>query len=311
MEIKVTGVIIGTGSCLPEYVMSNDEIATFVDTSDEWITERTGIKERHICKEESNSYIAGIAAVRALESANVKAEEIDLIIVSTISPDTIMPTVASNVQKYIGADNAACMDLNVACSGFVVAYNTAMAYIESGIYKNILVVGSEVLSKVVDWTDRKTCILFGDGAGAVVISAAERPAYKPYMKNEYKNSSALTLEADTKIGMDGQAVFKFAVKNVAKAVDEILKINNVEKDEIDLIILHQANKRIIEAVSKHLSIELEKFPMNIAECGNTSSASIPLLLDKLNKENKLRKNSKIIFAGFGGGLSYAACIANW
>lgn len=305
------GKICGTGAYVPPNVMDNNDLSKLVETSDEWIRERTGIVRRHIADGENTVSMAVKSAESALKNANISAEEIDFIIVSTISSNVILPCAACEVQKEIGAVNAVCFDLNAACSGFLFAYNTAQAYIASGIYRTGIVIGAECLSNLIDWKDRGTCILFGDGAGAVVVKAKEgtQPSIITYSDGE--KGKALTCEQNDFIHMDGQEVFKFAVKQVPKCICELLEANGLKKEEIHYFILHQANRRIVEAVAKRLKIEIEKFPMNLQEYGNTSSASIPILLDEMNQKGLLRKGMKIVIAGFGAGLSWGASLIEW
>lgn len=324
----MTGSICGTGSYVPHYTMDNNDMANLVETSDEWIQERTGIIRRHIVKEETTVFMASEAGKRALENAGLSAGEIDLILVATISSDVLLPCTACEVQKNLGAVNATCFDLGgAACAGFVLAYNTAEAYLASGVYKTALIIGSESLSTITNWSDRGTCVLFGDGAGAVVLKAEERERYFPVTHSAGEKGAALTCRSrydgngitrkypadNTKaeeyfIQMDGQAVFRFAVKKVPEVIEEVLKLNNLKKEEIDWYILHQANRRIIESVVKRLGGPIEKFPMNLQEYGNTSSASIPILLDELNRSGKLKPNQKLLMAGFGAGLTWAATV---
>ena len=326
----MTGVIAGTGSYGPSYVMDNNKLSEFVDTSDEWIKERTGVARRHIVADETTSFMAAEAAKKAVEDADLTPDQIDLILVSTISSDVILPCTACEVQRILGAVNATCFDLNAACTGFVLAYNTANAYIQSGVYKNALVIGSESLSNLTNWKDRGTCILFGDGAGAVVLTAEEKASYVPATHSEGAKGEALTLksrhdsngitkeiepnrmmDAEYFMQMDGQAVFKFAVKKVPEAILEVLDKNNIKKEDIDCYLLHQANRRIVEAVAKRMGEPIEKFPMNLQEYGNTSSASIPILLDELSREGKLKSGKHIVLAGFGAGLTWGASIMDW
>ena len=326
----MTGVIAGTGSYVPSYVIDNNKLSEFVDTSDEWIKERTGVARRHIVADETTSFMAAEAAKKAVEDADLTPDQIDLILVSTISSDVILPCTACEVQRILGAVNATCFDLNAACTGFVLAYNTANAYIQSGVYKNALVIGSESLSNLTNWKDRGTCILFGDGAGAVVLTAEEKASYVPATHSEGAKGEALTLknrhdgngitkeiepkrmmDAEYFMQMDGQAVFKFAVKKVPEAILEVLDKNNIKKEDIDCYLLHQANRRIVEAVAKRMGEPIEKFPMNLQEYGNTSSASIPILLDELSREGKLKSGKHIVLAGFGAGLIWGASIMDW
>ena len=319
----MTGVICGTGSYIPVHTMDNNDIAQLVETNDEWIRERTGVVKRHIIQEETTVSMAADAARKALENGNVSAEEVDLILVSTISSNVILPCAACEVQKAIGAVNATCFDLSAACTGFVFAYNTAVAYLASGMYRTVLIIGSESLSNLTNWKDRGTCILFGDGAGAAVVKAAEGKLYRAVTHSDGFKGEALTCTSrhnrnweeipleETYMQMDGQAVFKFAVKRVPEAVKEVLEKNNMTAEEIDYFILHQANKRIVEAVAKRLDVSIDKFPMNLQEYGNTSSASIPILLDELNRKGILKSGQKIVMAGFGAGLTWGASILKW
>ena len=326
----MTGVIAGTGTYGPSYVLDNNKLSEFVDTSDEWIKERTGVARRHIVADETTSFMAAEAAKKAVEDADLTPDQIDLILVSTISSDVILPCTACEVQRILGAVNATCFDLNAACTGFVLAYNTANAYIQSCVYKNALVIGSESLSNLTNWKDRGTCILFGDGAGAVVLTAEEKASYVPATHSEGAKGEALTLksrhdsngitkeiepnrmmDAEYFMQMDGQAVFKFAVKKVPEAILEVLDKNNIKKEDIDCYLLHQANRRIVEAVAKRMGEPIEKFPMNLQEYGNTSSASIPILLDELSREGKLKSGKHIVLAGFGAGLTWGASIMDW
>ena len=318
----MTGTIIGTGACAASHVMENDDLAQFVDTSDAWITERTGIKRRHIAENETVSSLAVCAAKKVLLDAKILADEIGLIIVSTMTPESIMPSTACLVQAAIGASNALCFDLNAACSGFVSAFVTERTYLESKIVRYALVIGSEVLSNVVDWQDRGSCILFGDGAGAVILEASKNDSWVPVLHADGRQSQALTLKSrhdanwllfkrDYFISMDGRAIFQFAVRKVPEVIDELLEKNNLKKEEIAYYLLHQANRRIVEAAAKRMDQPIEKFPMNLDEYGNTSSASIPILLDEMNQKKLLHDGDKIIIAGFGGGLTWGADVITW
>lgn len=325
----MTGRICGTGSCVPSFVMDNNDIAKLVDTSDEWIRERTGVVRRHIIREETTVSMAGEAGRRALENAGIAAEDVDLIIVSTISSNVILPCTACEVQKDLGAKHATCFDLSAACTGFVVAYNTAAAYLNAGVYQTALIIGSESLSNLTNWKDRGTCILFGDGAGAAVLKREDMRYYLPVTHSDGFRGEALRCksrydrselspadlpkpeEKDYLMQMDGREVFMFAVKSVPQAIREVLEKNDVAQKEISLYILHQANRRIVEAIAKRLGEPIEKFPMNLEEYGNTSSASIPILLDELNRAGKLKRGQKIILAGFGAGLTWGASILEW
>lgn len=323
--------ICGTGSYIPSHIMDNNGIAALVDTSDEWIRERTGIRRRHLVNGETTVSMACEAGRRALRYAGVSPEEVDLIIVSTISSNVILPCAACEVQKGLGAVNATCFDLSAACTGFVLAYDTAAAYLAGGICGTALIIGSESLSNLTNWKDRGTCILFGDGAGAAVLRADSRKMYLPATHSDGRKGGALSLKSrhDRNIlngsareqdrydrdgyfmQMDGKAVFQFAVKKVPEVIREVLEKNSVRQEEIDWFLLHQANKRIVDAVAKRLGEPIEKFPMNIQEYGNTSSASIPILLDEMNRKGMLEKGQKLVMAGFGAGLTWGASIYDW
>lgn len=322
--------ICGTGSYTPSHVMDNNGIAKLVDTSDQWIRERTGVERRHIIDGETTVSMACEAGRRALQCAGAAPEEVDLILVSTISSNVILPCAACEVQKELGAVNATCFDISAACTGFVLAYNTAAAYLAGGIYKTALVIGSESLSNLTNWKDRGTCILFGDGAGAAVLRADSRKMYLPVTHSDGGKGGALSLKSrhdwnvlrgpkgqsaydsdEYFMQMDGKSVFQFAVKRVPEVIQEALAKNSVAQKEIDWFLLHQANRRIVESVAKRLGEPIEKFPMNIQEYGNTSSASIPILLDEMNQKGMLKKGQKIIMAGFGAGLTWGASLYEW
>ena len=317
--------IIGTGYDLPAFTADNDYLATLVDTSDEWIVERTGIRVRHLAKEETTTSMAVQAARRALEHAGVSAEDIGLLIVATITGDTETPSTACRVQAEIGAHKAVAFDINAACSGFLYGVHVADAFIRSGIYRNALVIGAETLSKIIDWTDRSTCVLFGDGAGAAVLCAAEEPGilsqsigsngdkWEVLACQGRPNENPLC-EKGGKPGyltMDGQEVFKFAVKTVPVCVEEALEDAGVTADDVKYFLLHQANKRIIQAVAKRLGQPEEKFPMNLDQCGNTSAASLPILLAQMDEQGLLQRGDKLVLSGFGAGLTWGACLLEW
>lgn len=329
--------ILGTGSFAPNCRVTNQDLEKIVETSDEWIMERTGIGNRHISDGQNTSEIAGIAAKKAIEASGIDPLDIDMILLATMSPDGILPNVACKVQAITGAKNATCFDINAACSGFIFALNTANAYLVSGMAKRILVIGAETLSKYVDYGDRSTCILFGDGAGAMVVEADDKK-YISVTSSDGVKGSVLTAgthpftnliiasndnsdknydinESDTNLNkniedeyirMDGKEVFKFAVTKVPKAISEVIEKSGVTKEDIDLFVLHQANTRILESVAKRLNIDQEKIPSNLYEYGNTSAASIPLLIDELYNEGKIHEGMKIVLSGFGGGLTYGA-----
>ena len=322
-----------------------------VETSDEWIRERTGIGERHVSVGDTVVTLASEAARKALEQAGKRAEEIDLILVATCSPEQYLPCCACQVQAAIGAVNALAFDVNAACSGFLFALNTADAYLRTGLAKNALVIGSEVLSKLVDWTDRGSCILFGDGAGAVVVEQCRTESRAVEYGNAlaeteekripeagilgralhsdgtgggvlqcgarelatpYAGTSAAKTDGrENFIQMDGQEVYRFATRRVPQCIEEALSDAGLTVADIDLFVLHQANVRIIDAVAKRLHADREKFPTNLERVGNLSSASIPVLLDELNRQEKLHRGDRIVLAGFGAGLTIGACVMTW
>ena len=320
----MVGKIYGTGSYVPPRVMDNDDLAKIVDTNDEWIRERTGIGRRHIIEEETTSYMAGHAAKKAVEMSGIDPAEIDLILLATSSSETVFPCAACEVQKTIGAVNAAGYDLNAACTGFVLAFNTAQAYISAGLSRTVLVIGADSMSNMVDWTDRSTCILFGDGAGAVILKAEEGAPVHMAAHSDGMKSVALTglsrhrkgWDADKEdkesyIHMDGQGVFKFAVRKVPEIIEEVLGQAQMSLDEIDYFVLHQANRRIIEAVAKRLKTDVSRFPMNLEEYANTSGATVPILLDEMNRKGMFKKGQKVMLSGFGAGLTWAASLFEW
>lgn len=317
--------IIGTGYELPVFEADNNYLATLVETSDEWIAERTGIRSRHLAKEETTTSLAVGAAKKAIARSGLLPEDIELIIVATISSDTETPSTACRVQAEIGASRAVAFDINAACSGFLYALHIADAFIKSGIHKNALLIGTETLSKLVDWTDRSTCVLFGDGAGAAVVQASEEGGVlgQSVGSNGSKwevlscmgRPNGNPLKQDTSapgyMWMDGKEVFTFAVKTVPACVEEALQNAGVTKDEVKYFILHQANSRIIQSAAKRLKQPEEKFPMNLDRCGNTSAASLPILLAQLDEEGKLTRGDKLVLSGFGAGLTWGACVVEW
>ena len=321
--------IIGTGSFLPDNVMTNANLEKIVDTNDQWIRERTGIEERRIAPERMNtSHMATEAAKRALEMAKLDASDIDLIIVATLTGDMPIPSTACIVQANLGAANAAAFDLHAACSGFVMGVITASSYINSGIYKNILVIGAEILSRKVNWKDRSTCILFGDGAGAAVVSEVpEGYGIKGVDMGADGNGgvslcipaggTAVTAndqrieEGLTFIHMDGPEVYKFAVKTMGKTVLHSLERSNMELEELDFFIPHQANTRIIDSAAKRLKLSAEKVFVNLPKYGNTSAASVAIALDEALRSGQFKRGDNVAFAGFGAGLTWASLVMKW
>ncbi len=321
----MTGRIIGTGSYVPDRIVTNEELAGIVDTSDEWIVTRTGIHERRIAETEGTSVLASRAAERALENAKVTAEEIDFILLATSSPDHCFPNGACEVQAAIGAVHAMAFDISAACSGFEIALSTAQAFIRSGVYKTGLIIGADCLSKLTDWSDRATCVLFGDGAGAAVLRADnEAGIIHSVMGSDGLRGMVLSCLARSEgnfingktpelgyIYMNGQEVFKFAVKKVPECIRQVLAESNTDIEGIRYFVLHQANYRICEAVAKRLKQPFDKVPMNIDKYGNTSGATVPILLDQLNREGKLNRGDKLVLAGFGGGLTWGSVLLEW
>lgn len=324
------GKIIGTGSYIPERAVDNVELGKYVDTSDEWVRERTGIVRRHVMNEETTKEMAACAAKRALKASGLRPQELDMIIVSTLSSDIALPSTACYVQAQLGAVNACCFDLNAACTGFLLAYNTVQTYFASGVIRTALIIGAEGLSRLVDWTDRGTCILFGDGAGAAVLKEDPAAVFQTVMHADGAGGAALTMQTgwalrqrvidatkdlkasdplsqkETYIGMDGQAVFKFAVKKVPECINALMQQCALCEEDIDLYLLHQANARMLHSIAKRLHTTMDKIPMNVSEYGNTSSASIPILLDEVVRQKKIKPGNKVIMAGFGAGLTWGA-----
>ena len=318
--------IIGTGSYVPDQILTNRDLERMVETSDAWIRERTGIGSRRITKAGTTD-MAVKAAKRAVEQAGIFPEELDLIIVGTSTGDCLFPGTACEVQAAIGAGSAACFDLSAACSGFLFSLNTACVYLESGEYETALVIGADTLSKTVDWSDRGTCILFGDGAGAAVVRREESAGcIGPFImkadgsRGECLKCSAVPLrnpfldkqeDAFGYMAMNGQEVFRFAVKTVPEVMEAVLEKAGVPAEEIQYFILHQANERILSSVAKRMRQPVSKFPMNLERYGNTSGASIPILLDELNRQGKFNRGDKIVLAGFGAGLTWGATFLRW
>ncbi|HIJ61044.1 MAG TPA: ketoacyl-ACP synthase III [Nitrospirae bacterium] len=321
--------IISTGSFLPSKVLSNAELSTMVDTSDEWITERTGIKERRIADvNKTTSDLAYEASKKALKNAGLKASDISLIIVATISGDMPFPATACLVQKKLNAKNAAAFDVNAACSGFIYALSIADSFIRSGVHKKILVIGTEILSRFTDWKDRSTCVLFGDGAGAVLLEGHKGKSgiLSTHLYSDGNLWDLIQIPAggslkpaslDTvnnrlhTISMKGNETFKFAVKTLGSLVDKTLEHNKLSPSQLTLLIPHQANHRIIQAVASRIGLSMDKVMMNIQKCGNTSAASIPIALDDANRAGKIKKGDYILLEAFGGGLTWASALIRW
>ena len=319
--------IIGTGSYLPAHTLTNHDLSQLVDTNDSWITERTGIRSRHIATNETTVSMGTKAAQKALEMAGITADKLDLILVATFTPDFIMPNTACQIQAELHAANAFCFDMNAACSGFLYALQTADAYIRSGIYHSILVIGAETISRTIDWQDRSTCILFGDGAGAAILSASHNEkgfldflsgsdgsrGMALHLKNRPIQNPCCSATQNLSdifpyLSMNGQEVFQFAVRKIPEMIQTITKRNQLSPEDITHYLLHQANLRIIQSVAKRLSLPEERFPVNLSECGNTSAASIPILLDQCYRNGIIKPNSYILLSGFGGGLTWGSAL---
>ncbi|HNU79639.1 MAG TPA: beta-ketoacyl-ACP synthase III [Bacillota bacterium] len=321
--------IIGTGSCLPDKIVTNQDMEKIVDTTDEWVKTRTGISERRMTDENTaTSDLATVAASRALENAGLGPEEIDLILVATVTPDVMFPSTACIVQDNIGAINAAAFDLEAACSGFLYGLAVAENFIKTGYYKNVLVIGAETLTKLVDFTDRNTCVLFGDGAGAAIVSEVPEGygILSSYIGADGKGGKLLTVPAGGSripssvesvlnrlhyVKMDGKEVFKFAVKIMGDAAEKALEKCGLDKEDIDFLIPHQANRRIIDASIKRLKMPNEKVYINLDKYGNMSSASVAVAIDEASRKGLLKDGDTIVLVGFGGGLTWGSAVLKW
>ena len=320
--------IISTGAYTPQRIVKNDELSKMIETNDEWITSRTGIKQRRISSGEKAYQIAAKAATEAIKNAGIDKEEIDMIILATITPDFFMPSTANLVQAELGLDDIPSFDVTAGCTGFIYALQIADQFIKSEQSKIILVIGVEVLSKVIDWSDRNTCVLFGDGAGAVILKGSNQEGIIcTYTGSQGDLKEFLTLPAvplknpfldipnnngkPSNISMNGKEVFQFAIRIMIKSINQVLNKSNLFLDDIDYIIPHQANIRIIDHVARELKIEREKFIINLDRFGNTSSASIPLALDEAHKKKIFRTGNRVIMVAFGGGLTWGAALSNW
>lgn len=321
-------MISGTGSALPENRVTNRDFERLVDTSDEWITTRTGISARRITSGENTSDFAARAAANALSSAGIDPLDIDLVIAATVSPDSFTPTVSCQVQAALGLSKATCFDLWAGCTGFIFALMTADSLIRSGVLGRALVIGAEVLSKLVDWTDRSTCVLFGDGAGAVVLSQSERPGILAHFTgSDGTRGGVLRIDGvplvnpwiadpqppkpNSVIRMDGQEVFKFAVTAMQKSIRRVCELSGIQLEDVPYIIPHQANDRIIESVAGRMKIPRGRFYTDLDQRGNTSAASIPLALDEMNRAGLLAPQMPLLLVGFGGGLTWGASMIRW
>ena len=324
--------ISGTGSYLPDKILTNKDLEKFVDTSDEWITTRTGIKERRIASDtQSTSDLASAAAIDAMSDAGIKNEDVDLIIVATISPDAFFPSTACYVQKNIGAVNALCFDVSAACSGFLYAMQIAENFISSGQRKHALIIGAEKLSSMVDWEDRNTCVLFGDGAGAAILSADEengnsRQILSSVLGSDGRQTDILHVpgggsacpitpeNADQKLNaipMQGREVYKYAVNAMRKAAENVLDKSGLNVADVNKLIPHQANLRIIEAITDRMGIPSENTFVNLDKYGNTSAAAVAIALDEANKSQAIKDGDIVLLVAFGAGLTWASCLIKW
>ncbi|MDK4576258.1 beta-ketoacyl-ACP synthase III [Kingella kingae] len=314
--------ILGTGSYLPANRVTNDDLAQRIDTSDEWITTRTGIKARHIVADhEKTSDLAAEAARRALQDAGVSANEIDLIVLATATPDMQFPATATIVQNKLGIAGCPAFDVQAVCAGFMYAITTANAYIKSGMAKKALVIGADVFSRIVDWNDRATCVLFGDGAGAVVLGVSETAGIvHSKLHADGAHLDLLKVPAQMSEGqicgspfvtMDGQGVFKFAVKQLSAVADEVITEAGYTTGQIDWLVPHQANRRIIEATAKHLGLSMDKVILTVQDHANTSAASIPLALDAGIRDGRIQRGQNVLLEGIGGGFAWGAVLIQY
>lgn len=314
--------ILGTGSYLPERVLANSDLEKLVDTSDEWIFTRTGIRQRHIAADDQfASDLALIASRRAMAAAGVGPEDIDLVIVATTTPDMVFPSTACLLQAKLGMTTGAAFDVQAVCSGFVYALVTADHFMKSGQYRHIVVVGSEVYSRILDWQDRKTCVLFGDGAGAVVLGPSNQPGIvASRLHSDGRYAHILSVPGSISRGevtgrpllrMEGNAVFKFAVKVLGDVAEETLSAAGLERSELDWLIPHQANIRIIEATAKKLGLPMERVVTTVARHANTSAASVPLALDEAVRDGRITRNQHMLLEGVGGGFTWGAVLVRW
>ena len=306
--------ITGTGSYLPEKVLSNADLEKMVDTSDEWITDRTGIKKRHIVGEnETTCDIAEKAARNAIESAGIEIDSIDLIIVATTTPDRVFPSTACLLQDRLGIQGCPAFDIQAVCTGFIYALSVAEKFIRTGANKRALVIGAETMSKIVDWTDRDTCVLFGDGAGAVILEASEEQGIlSTHIHADGKYKELLTVPAGSEfMTMQGNEVFKVAVNTLGKIFDESLAFIKLEKSDIDWLVPHQANIRIIKATAKKLKMKMDHVIVTVDEHGNTSAASVPLALDVAVRDGRIKRGDVLLLEAFGGGFTWGSVLMKY
>ena len=314
--------ITGTGSYVPSKVMTNDDLKAFVETSDEWIQSRTGIKERHIVTDEDTTDLGYEASLKAIEDAGIDKSEIDLLVVATVTPDNAFPGVSNMLQARLGLNEIMSFDINAACSGFLYALNIADKMIKSGAFKTALIVGAETLTRLTDWRDRNTCVLFGDAAGAMIIQSSDENKIKDVIcgsrgdvdsnlicKNvDVKDPMVNAISEQDHIHMNGREVFKFATRILPKTVNDLLDRNNITLDDLNCIVAHQANERIIDKAARDLNYPMEKIFLNISKYDNTSAASVPLAIDEAIKSGYLKKGDQFITVAFGGGLTWGGAL---
>ena len=315
--------IAGTGSYLPERVVTNQELEATVDTTDEWIRTRTGIEQRHIAADdETTSDLAYHASLAAMDAAGVGPHEIDMIVVGTCTPDLVFPNVACLLQERLGIGGGPAFSVEAACSGFMYAFSVADQFIRTGTIQRALVVGAETMSRIVDWTDRETCVLFGDGAGAVVIEVSEEPGtiysnlgadgkYKNMLYAEMGISNKSTVPGASFIRMNGNDVFKMAVRTLERMVDQVIEENDIKQGDIDWFVPHQANLRIINATAKRLKIPMERVVLTVAQHGNTSAASVPMALDTAVQDGRIKRGDLLLLEAFGGGFTWGASLIRY
>lgn len=316
--------VLGTGSYLPECCVTNEDLTHMVDTTNEWIIERTGIERRHISDGEENVQLAIHAARKALENSKVEPDDIGLIIVATATSNYVTPSLACMIQDELNIPNAISFDLNAACAGFVYSLNTAYCYLSTGMAKYALIVGSETLSKITDYTDRSTCVLFGDAAGAAVIQSDNSKLFQSELGADGSKNKVLYCERSPisnclvknkfkidYLHMNGQEVYKFVLREIPPLIIRVVEQANVKLQEVKYFILHQANKRMNEKLAEKLAIPFDKFPCNLENTGNTSAASVPVLLDEINRQGSLNRGDKIVLCSFGAGMTWGAILFEW
>lgn len=320
-------VIAGVGSYLPERVVTNDDLAKFVDTSDEWIVERSGIRQRHIAADgQFTSDLALAAAKAALANAGMDAQEIDLIVMATTTPDNTFPATATIIQAALGIEHGAAFDLQAVCSGFVFSLSVADNFLKAGQFKNALVIGAETFSRLLDWEDRATCVLFGDGAGAVVLKAeeggdgtvADRGILTAHLHSDgrykdklYVDGGPSTTQTVGHVRMVGRDVFRHAVVNIAEVINEALEATDLTIDDVDWFVPHQANKRILDSAAKRIGLPAEKVVMTVADHGNTSAASVPLALDVAVTDGRIKRGDLVLLEAMGGGFTWGSALVRW